>query len=1025
MIAPSNRKRRPEANGLRVGRFGGMLGLAALLVPGGCVPSSQTPSHPESPVEFSESSVAALPDEISVEIPAKILDDANLDRQIDLAEKQIAAGLYNEASRILRDVLVLQPEHAAAKFDLAAVDVALGQLDDAISLLDSIPEDHPQFGIPARGRAADLCVNSKRYDDAIARYADLVLKLPSSSYAHRQLAALLNRQGRRHEAAKHLRKLCELGDVRQDELHALMVLSDAIYDESTGNAEHKRAREFTPIGDWGEARICFSKEQFLVAADLLDESVNGGDVPPSISALFGRCLAESQQDQRFLRWLNNVTDATREQAEYWAALGAWLLNQQRFDESVRALAEAVQRDWTDARSYRRIHLALTALNRHEDAQKWDDRHQLLRTVTLCSNQVGQQSSPDLELLNQIADGLEKLDRPLESVMWKSIGLYVRDGDQADLRRLNEQRLSLVKSGDAFPSESERIVNLDLKSFPKPTLLEHESGGLASAKTLSEVGEVETPVFRNIADEIGLSHTYRLASEPVAAGLTIYQVMGGGVAVVDFDLDGLCDLYFAQGGASPPTLAGELSNQLFRHVSERLDDVTESAGVTLKRYSTGVTSGDWNQDGFPDLVVGCLGVNELLINCGDGTFRAQATDPTDDLTLVTSSLGMGDLTGDHLPDIYEQTYVHDADYDVKPTTDEQGRIEIVAPSAYDPGMDRVLVNDGRGERDVMPISHDQSQRSTGLGLVLLNLDSADAFLGNQVYVGNDVRPNQLWSRTSQGDWTDRAPISGCSLGHDGSRTASMGIAAGDFDRNGEIDLHITNFENASARLYMNRGGAFQDRSITFNLADDSYQVLGFGTQAIDYNLDGWQDLVVTNGHVENTGIEGSPFEQPPQLFVNRGNRFELTTVQDESAYFSGVHVGRALARLDFNQDGKSDFVVTHLETPSALLINQTPTRNHWVQIQLVGTVCERDAIGARVELKSGNQSWTGWVTSGDGYLCRNEAVLSFGLGNVGRIDSAIVHWPNGQEQVFSDMKVDQRALLIQDNEAAYPLITNSR
>lgn len=940
--------------------------------------------------------------------------------QIRLAERHIDAGEFAAAEKVLRRLLLVDPDNAAAKFDLAAVEYSKGRIKKAIELLDEVPSKHPALAIPARGRAADLCVEAEQFDDAIFRYRELLKLLPNSSLPHRNLASLLNRQGRRHEAGEHLRELCKLGDVRQDELHALMVLSDAIYDDPNQKTslEANEMRYF-PIGDSGIARKLFSDEKYPAAAELLRESVLSRKAAPSVVALYGRCLAEAQDDQRFSEWLKMADEPVRQHAEYWSAVGSWLANQQRFEEAVRALAEAVLRDPTDVRSYRRMHQALVALEKEDEAKKWEDQHQLLRQVTLASNQVGEQSPPDLELLTTIVKGLEELGRPLEAVLWQAVANHYYPHPKEEPNKLNERRKSLLGSDTAFPSKEERLCGLVLEAYPLPDMRSIAVSRATETDFEAPIDNAPIAVFEDVAEEVGITHAYQVASKPQMSGFTIYQVMGGGVAVVDYDLDGKCDLYFTQGGSDPPDFTSQMSDMLYRNTSSgragnslRLSDTTSVANVRDQQYSTGVAAGDWNQDGFPDLVVGNLGTNRLLINCGDGTFLVQPTDALNDVTLVTSSMAFADVTGDGLPDIYEQNYVHDKNYAVKPSINAKGQLEIVSPFGYQPAMDRLFVNDGSGGRIVKPIGTTEADKSTGLGIVIGRFDESGR---NEIYVGNDVRPNQRWALNKEGVWEDIAPITGVALGHDGTRTSSMGIAAGDFDRSGTLDLHITNFESAPARLFVNRKGAFQDRAIAFNLAEDSYGVLGFGTQAIDYDNDGLQDLVVTNGHVENTNIPGSPFEQPPQLFVNVGNRFELMDLDERSQYFQQLHVGRALARLDFNCDGKSDFVVTHLGTRSALVLNHTSAPNHWLDVQLVGVDCERDAIGAKIELFAGDKQWTNWLLAGDGYLCRNEPVVSFGLGKATKLDRMKITWPDGMVQLFDDVAVDQRLLVIQHQD----------
>ena len=198
------------------------------------------------------------------------------------------------------------------------------------------------------------------------------------------------------------------------------------------------------------------------------------------------------------------------------------------------------------------------------------------------------------------------------------------------------------------------------------------------------------------------------------------------------------------------------------------------------------------------------------------------------------------------------------------------------------------------------------------------------------------------------------------------------------------------------------------------------MVGFGTQSIDYDNDSDLDLVVTNGHLDDSFDNVSSFRQPPQLLCNLGGHFQLTEVKDASDYWNSDHLGRGLARLDFNRDGKSDFVITHIGEQSALLLNQTPTDHHWLQLQLVGTKSERDSIGARIRIRFGGQESTDWVVAGDGYLSHNEAVVSFGLGEAASVDEIAIFWPSGDQQTIQNVPADRRLLIIEGQNDPYAL-----
>lgn len=931
------------------------------------------------------------------------------DAESSSRDEVLGANAFSGRANLSGGVRLAEADEAEAIFHSANEHAAAGKLDDAILLLETIPQEHPQAGLPALGQAADWCLLKKRYADAEKKYLEVLKLAPEAAIARRQLAYLYNRQGRRHEAAEQIQHLCRLGEVTENELHGLISVCDAIFDDPSEPAPKNRLPHW-PIGPGGDARKLFTNRQYAEAAAILQQTVVEGQAPASINALYGRCLAESQQEGPLLHWLENCDSSTIDFSEYWSAWGTYLVDQHRFDEAVRTLGEALRRDPTDRRSIQRIVQALTALGKSEEAKNWNSRFETLYQVTKASNQIAASENPEFESFNELTEGLVELGRPLEAVIWNLFGAFLHKRPKQEIEELNRRRLVLIESKVAFGNEPQQWCGMQLTDYPLPKQMKPANAS-ASPLITSTIpnNSIPAPQFENIAPSIGIDHCYRVASKPQDKGFAIYQQFGGGVAVLDYDLDGFADLYFAQGGSDPPTYVGLQSNVLYRTINMQMRNVTAESGATEYRYSIGVTAGDWNQDGFPDLVIANLGANTLLINNGDGTFRSESTDALDDATLMSTSLGMADVNGDALPDIVEINYLHDPKLPSKPKRDNNGNLEVVGPLQYAPAMDRLLVNDSRGDRTIQHFSDSDEIKSTGLGLVICDFDGRP---GNEVFVGNDLRTDSLWSRDTDGNWTDLGSASGCAFGYSGAPLASMGIAAGDIDGSGTLDLFITNFENEPNSLFLRRNSTFQDRSFAMNLAEHSIALLGFGTQPIDFDLDGRLDLVVTNGNVENHGSSKSAFEQPPQFFVNLGNQFALAEVIDASGYFSDKHVGRALATLDFNHDGKTDFVITHLESPTALLINQTNAGNHWLNLELVGTKCERDAIGATIQVHAGEKRWTGWVIAGNGYLCRNESVVSFGLSNTTQLDDIVVHWPDGETQRFLSVPVDSRVLLIQ-------------
>ncbi len=738
---------------------------------------------------------------------------ASRDLLIRQSQSDVKANRPDDAAKKLRKLLVNDPSDAEVLFRLANVEAQLGRLHEAVGLLESIAPDHPQAGIAALGQTADWYMQLGKYEEAEKKYLELVKRLPDEALPRRQLAMVLNRQGRRHEAAVHVQKLCRLGDVKQEELHSLLSLSDAVY-FPTNSPDDDQANE-SPLGPMGLARFLFTERKYAEAAELLRPLITASvGIHPTWSALYGRSLAESQNDVDFLTWLARADDQTKDCAEYWAGLGTYLLDQRRTQEAIRALGEALRRDATDIRSARRLYQALLAQGQTEIAENWLKRFQDIKETTVLSKRVSDSKGQDTAAFIDLAKVLEQAGRPIEAVMWNWLGSYYANADQTVFSELKARQRLLATDENAFGSEENHLCGLNLRSYALPNL--PSTGIIPSLRNDSQNSqdEVHQAAFENIASQIGLHHTYYTATQPKDRGFAIYESLGGGCAVIDYDLDGHCDLYWAQGSADPPGFQATRSDILYRQTDRRVWDVTGPASLNESLYTLGVTSGDWNQDGFPDLVVANIGKNYLWINNGDGTFTAQSLDAEDDRTLLSTSLALADLDGDALPDLFEVNYIHDATIAKLPKTAPDGQTEIVAPLDFIPAIDRIQINDGKGGRVAKPISPAPDERATGLGVVVCNFDDQT---GNEVFVGNDVRRDQLWKHAGQGNFENLAPVLGCALGNEGTFTASMGIASGDFDGSHTLDLFITNFEREASSLFLNRGGIFQERSVLYRLA----------------------------------------------------------------------------------------------------------------------------------------------------------------------------------------------------------------
>ncbi len=601
------------------------------------------------------------------------------DLSIEAANKLIDLGKFDEASSVLTKLLVMRPDDARGLFLSARLAAQQGELSNAITLLDEIPEDHPEAGLPALGQAAEWCFMLERYHDAETKYRKLLDASPDFVPAIRQLAFLLNRQGRRHEASALIRKLCMLGDVLQDELHSLVALRDSMYhdpDNVANQSSDGTVRYYFPIGPYGQARHAYQANEFARVLELLKPSLEKSEAPAAMVALFGRAACEQQNDQAVAWWRTFAVDGQDEFADYWATLGTLALQSQQYGPAVRALAEALRRDGTDMESMSRMRQALASLGKDAEAELWFERWTETRAILDANNLVAATPAADPKAIQTLAERLEQLDRNLEALMWRAL-ISSADPAGPSLTELNQQHQQLVQTQKGFPDHASLWCGLDFHAFPLPKVSQETQVNAV----VSPVGSgfldrpVISPAFGNIADAVGLKHIYRVAAEPLPRHYSIHQTLGGGVAVLDYDLDGWPDLYFAQGGSGAPDFVGMLANQLYRNLTTTLVDRSDVSNACVRDYSIGVSKGDWNQDGFPDLVIANIGTCLLLTNNGDGTFSRRSLEQQPNYERIPASVCIADVTGDGLPDIVQVGYVDDSNVLVKPPLDDQGNVTI--------------------------------------------------------------------------------------------------------------------------------------------------------------------------------------------------------------------------------------------------------------------------------------------------------------------------------------------------------------
>jgi len=547
------------------------------------------------------------------------------------------------------------------------------------------------------------------------------------------------------------------------------------------------------------------------------------------------------------------------------------------------------------------------------------------------------------------------------------------------------------------------------------------GLLCSATTVA----AGNPLFEDATKQSGIQ--FRHVS-PLTPERHLHLVMGSGIGWLDFDRDGWPDLYLAQGAPFEKAdreqfaVREESSDRLLRNMGQgQFDDISDMSGLADLDYSMGITVGDFDNDGFQDIYVSNYGANRLHRNNGDGTFDELAASLNLDDSGFGSSCTWADLDADGNLDLFVCNYLllDASDYKLCTFLHEGKPHGITCHPRYLPATrDIVFHNEGGGLFSDMTQSSGlmQSPATQGLGVVATDLD-ADGDI--DVYVANDSVPNDLWMNMGRGRFTNEGLLSGTALNREGRREAGMGVAVGDVDGDGRPDLLVTNYYGETNTLYRNEGDSFfLDITDEFGLAGPSRLQLGFGISLADFDNDGWLDLFVANGHVHDRQKmldRDEPFAQRPQLFRNQtGQRFNDVS-RSGGPYFQRAVVGRSSAVADYDRDGRLDLAIGQLNSEFVLLHNVSQqVEMKSLRIELVGVRCNRDAIGAVVEVSVQKRRLTRFRTAATGYLSCDDASLTIGMGKTTTPAEVVVRWPGGKNETFRSLQADQRHVLIEGN-----------
>ena len=918
--------------------------------------------------------------------------------ELVLAESELDAGRVETARDRLLALRESHPGDGEVLERLGFCEQARGNFDKALATWNEIPADSPSF-VAAAVRIGTLCINIGRYstgESALIRALPKVREGEDAYQVRRVLSRLYRFEGRVADVRRVLREAFLDSPDRPALLKELWLLDNSPQPAEAWLLSLQKADPDDPRVWLGRASLATLTSDFDEARHWLERCEKAAPDDPAVARV-RLDLAVATEDETGIRLAAEKLPADRLSRSEILELRALLIGLKGDDAKERmALEQAVDLDPGNFAALERLSAIdqaagdSTAMERlHDKRVELDGAKDRFRKLLLAEGKL--ESHAD-----ELAALSKTLGRSFDAWAWTNLQTKAELPAQS-------------RSDSSSPVEFLSTFIDDIS--PTPT----------NEKPRRSKSRIAVPTFADVAESAGLDFIFDSGQTPLHQ---LPETMSGGIAVLDYDLDGDLDVYVPQGGpVEPGSLDPPNADRLYRNLGDgSFQDVSKEAGLHefSRDYGLGVTVGDYDDDGRPDVFITRLTSYALYRNQGDGTFL----DVTEATGLAgrrdnPTSAAFADLDNDGDLDLYVVHYMKWDPADPRLCKNDKGEYFYCDPSRVDPAPDHVFRNDAGRFVDVTEEAGFTDPDGRGLGVVAADLDG-DGLV--EIFVANDGTANFLFQNLGGFKFEETGMAAGVAAGPEGGFQASMGVACGDRDGDGLLDLVVTNFYGESSTLYQNLGkGLFQDRTADSGLGSATRYLLGFGTFFGDFNNDGTLDLATVNGHV-NDNRPYYPYAMPAQLLLGDADGKFRDPGLAAGEPWKVNRLGRGLAVADLDDDGKLDALIASENEPLAYFHNTTDSTKigRFITFRLEGTTSNRDAVGAIVTVEAGGGKRVAPRLGGGSYQSACDPRIHFGLGNAAVVEAVEVAWPSGKVDRWSGLEAD-RGYLLREGDADAPLL----